>query len=269
MVIIQGEDSLKEEQLHSTSLAVWDIANPVESGTVFKAKLGAKCHDGCSLAGIQVTVFDAQGLVMATGILSDDLYSDTVRLYWAEVEMLAPAATGQHTWEVLLPERLGAAAGQEPDVAPDVVSEVELAPELELAPAPAPDSASEPVPSPEPNSDSEPVQAPSHASASASFSFSVTKAADSNVTIITIDESIKQPVANAHVMLRPYSGYTDADGALRLRVSKGSYRLCITVDRYEDYFDVVDLDDGSIITIDLEPSVYMEDYRGNICRVRK
>jgi hypothetical protein len=220
---------MEEVQVHPTSLAVWDIGNPIEAGTAFNVKIGAKCHDGCNLAGCHVMVLDTQDKVMATGILSDDVYSDTVRLYWVEVELSAPDVPGQHIWKVLLPE----------------MTENTAVPESESS------------------------QTPSHAAASASFSLNVVNAADNELTIVTVDKDSQQPVANAHVMLRPYSGYTDSDGLLRLRVSKGSYRLCITVNRYENYFEVIDVNDSRSITVGVEPSEYTEDYRGNICRVRK
>jgi hypothetical protein len=85
---------------HYTSMAVWDIASPIEVGTVFKIKAGVHCLAGCSLGGKEVEVYDQDGIKIAAGHLSSSPYSDQVKLYCAELELKAPAVAGNYDWQV-------------------------------------------------------------------------------------------------------------------------------------------------------------------------
>lgn len=85
---------------HATSMAVWDIASPIEANTLFKIKAGAHCLAGCSLGGQAVEVYDQDGIKVTAGELSLRPYSDDVNLYWAELELKAPAGAGNYDWQV-------------------------------------------------------------------------------------------------------------------------------------------------------------------------
>jgi len=89
---------------HTTSMAVWDIPFPIVPGATFQLKVGAKCSVGCNLAGKNVAVRDREGARVATGTLSDAPYSDTVALYFAEMELEAPGTVGYHEWTAELPK---------------------------------------------------------------------------------------------------------------------------------------------------------------------
>lgn len=84
---------------HSTSIAVWDIPSPIEVGTAFKIKAGLHCLTGCSLGGKEVEVYDQDEKKVATGKLSTSLYSDEIKLYWADLELKAPALAGNYDWQ--------------------------------------------------------------------------------------------------------------------------------------------------------------------------
>jgi len=85
---------------HRTSLAIWGIDGPVVADTVFTVTVGAKCHEGCSLAGQQVALTGPGGQVSAE--LGDIVWEGT-RLYWAAVPMTMPLAPlGSHVWNASL-----------------------------------------------------------------------------------------------------------------------------------------------------------------------
>ena len=89
---------------HATSMAVWDVVSPLVLDTNFRLKVGAKCSAGCNLAGEEIEIYDHAGAKVATGVLGGIPYSDTVDLYWTEVELTAPATPGTYRWEVKLPK---------------------------------------------------------------------------------------------------------------------------------------------------------------------
>ena len=79
---------------HATSLAAWDHPSPVVAGRPFTVKVGAKCTAGCALAGKAVDIRDEAGTVLASGTLGETPWPGTTGLYWASVEVQAPAALG-------------------------------------------------------------------------------------------------------------------------------------------------------------------------------
>ena len=78
------------------SLAVWDVPMPVVAGEMFSIKAGAKSAPGHSLAGHRVEIFDATGVVVASGNLGETPLTGTEALYWTAIDVPAPA-TGQVT----------------------------------------------------------------------------------------------------------------------------------------------------------------------------
>jgi hypothetical protein len=102
---------------HQASLAVWDIPTPVTVGARFCIKVGAKSSGDCSLAGMQVRVLDANGTEMGCGTLGDAPLAGTGALYFAQIELVAPAHDGQFSWtaafaaEAAAMPHLGAATG--------------------------------------------------------------------------------------------------------------------------------------------------------------
>ena len=74
-----------------TSLAVWDVPMPVVAGERFAIKVGAKSGSGRALAGFHVEVSDAAGAVVAIGTLGEAPFAGTEALYWAPLDVPAPA----------------------------------------------------------------------------------------------------------------------------------------------------------------------------------
>jgi uncharacterized membrane protein len=85
---------------HATSLAVWGIPSPVVMGERFGIKVGAKSAAGCELYAREVEVRDETGTIVARAKLGETPWPGTSALYWADVELLAPAADGMHSWSV-------------------------------------------------------------------------------------------------------------------------------------------------------------------------
>jgi|SRR5215472_13690221 len=81
-----------------TSLAVWDIPSPVVTGKKFAIKVGAKSSAGITLGDTCIEICDAAGARLAQGALGTTALLGTSALYWAEIELPAPAAPGMHAW---------------------------------------------------------------------------------------------------------------------------------------------------------------------------
>jgi hypothetical protein len=83
---------------HESSLAVWDVPATVVTGEPFRLKVGARSSGACPLTGTKVEILDAEGAVVATAKLGDAPWPGTTALYWAEVELAAPAKEGVASW---------------------------------------------------------------------------------------------------------------------------------------------------------------------------
>jgi hypothetical protein len=85
---------------HRASLAIWGIDGPVAAGTAFTVTVGAKCNEGCSLAGQQVTLTGPDSQVSVR--LGDTVWEGT-GLYWAAVPLTMPLTPlGSHIWNARL-----------------------------------------------------------------------------------------------------------------------------------------------------------------------
>jgi hypothetical protein len=89
---------------HATSVEVWDVPSPIGLGDEFEIKVGVRCSSDCVLAGQTIEIYDHEGTEAGTGTLSDDPLPDTTALYWAEMELKAPAVEGRHRWTVNFPQ---------------------------------------------------------------------------------------------------------------------------------------------------------------------
>ena len=85
-------DTLEKDTLHQTSLAVWDIPTPAADER-FSIKVGAKSSAGCALGARRIEVLDGEAVVAAAH-LGDAPWPGTDALFWAEVELCAPATPG-------------------------------------------------------------------------------------------------------------------------------------------------------------------------------
>ena len=92
-------DALEKQTLHETSLAVWDIPTAA-AGERFSVKIGAKSEAGCAMAGCRIEVLDGEGAVAVSGRLGATPWPGTDALFWAEVELRAPAEPGPAGYSV-------------------------------------------------------------------------------------------------------------------------------------------------------------------------
>jgi hypothetical protein len=98
---------------HTTNVVVWDIPPTIVVGEKFRMKVGIKCSAECRLAYTQFAIYDHEGAHLATGTLSGEVWPGTTALYFAEVEVEAPATEGLYTWSVKGPQSDGEIAHAE------------------------------------------------------------------------------------------------------------------------------------------------------------
>jgi hypothetical protein len=89
-----------EAKPHAASVNVWGMPSVVAPGERFKFKIGIKCSAGCKLSGRPFSIFDHEGAQVGAGSLLDEIWPGTTALYFAEVEVEAPRATGAYQWHV-------------------------------------------------------------------------------------------------------------------------------------------------------------------------
>jgi len=82
---------MQHDRSNAISLAVWDVPMPVVAGEKFSIKVGAKSASGRALAGGRVEVSNAAGTVVASRTLGDKPWPETEALYWAALDVPAPA----------------------------------------------------------------------------------------------------------------------------------------------------------------------------------
>jgi hypothetical protein len=76
---------------NTASLAVWDVPMPVVAGEMFSIKVGVKSASGRPPTGCRIEISDAAGAVVASGKLGDAPWAGTEALYWAALDVPAPA----------------------------------------------------------------------------------------------------------------------------------------------------------------------------------
>ena len=93
-----------------TSAAVWDVPSPVAIRSRFRVKVGISCSASCRLTGRLVDVRDETGTTIGEGRLGEQPWPGTRALYWAELELTAPATDGLTVWVLTFPAAGMAAA---------------------------------------------------------------------------------------------------------------------------------------------------------------
>jgi hypothetical protein len=99
-VVRQTDQTNLEEKPHETSVAVWDVPSPVAINSRFKVRVGLTCSATCQLTGHVVEVRDDTGTTVGHGTLGEKPWEGTHALYWADVELTAPATVGLTFWTV-------------------------------------------------------------------------------------------------------------------------------------------------------------------------
>jgi hypothetical protein len=83
---------------HRTSLAVWAVPSPVQTGDRFAIMVGAKSSGACALSGAVVEIRDDTGALAGKGILGDTPWPGTEALYWTEIALADPRREGRLCW---------------------------------------------------------------------------------------------------------------------------------------------------------------------------
>ena len=89
---------------HSTSMAVWDVPSPIAFSEKFAIKVGVRCSAECNLTGKEIRIYGPRGKKVAAVALRDVPWPGTRALYWAEVELEAPAVRGRYRWRGRFPK---------------------------------------------------------------------------------------------------------------------------------------------------------------------
>ena len=92
---------------HACNIVAWDVPSAIVAGEKFRMKIGVKCSTECHLANARVAVHDHEGAHVATATVGGELWPGTTALYFAEVELDAPASQGLYTWTVKGPQSDG------------------------------------------------------------------------------------------------------------------------------------------------------------------
>jgi hypothetical protein len=83
---------------HRTSLAVWAVPSPVQTGDRFAIMVGAKSSGACALSGAMVEIRDDTGAIAGKGTLGDTPWPGTEALYWTEIALDGPRREGRLCW---------------------------------------------------------------------------------------------------------------------------------------------------------------------------
>ncbi len=84
---------------HTTSVVVWDMPSVVVASERFKIKVGIKCSSECDFKNRNFGIYNQEGTHVATVTLSGNRWPGT-SLYFAELELEAPATEDLYTWSV-------------------------------------------------------------------------------------------------------------------------------------------------------------------------
>src|SRR5213594_713003 len=85
---------------HTTFVVTWDTPSAVVIGERFKVKVGIKCSNQCDFTNRDFGIYDHTGAQVGRSALSGDRWPGTTGLYFAEVELQAPAREGLYTRSV-------------------------------------------------------------------------------------------------------------------------------------------------------------------------
>jgi hypothetical protein len=83
---------------HATRIIVWDAPSAIECGADFHIKVGVKCAAECRVADRRVEIRDEEGRSIASAPIGAAPWPGTSGLYYADLELHAPAAAGLYAW---------------------------------------------------------------------------------------------------------------------------------------------------------------------------
>ncbi|MBX3575966.1 MAG: hypothetical protein KF723_02070 [Rhizobiaceae bacterium] len=98
--IVSSTDFTIVVKAHASFLNLWDLPSAIAVGERFAFRAGIKCPVGCTQAGRELGIFDADGVPVGIGRLRESVWPGTEALYFADMEATAPLIAGDHRWEV-------------------------------------------------------------------------------------------------------------------------------------------------------------------------
>ncbi len=98
---------------HTTHVLTWKIPTAIAVGERFRMKVGITCSNECDQTQRDFEIHDHEGVPVATATLGGDRWPGTTGLYFAEVELEAPAGEGLYSWTVVAPEWESAVGGSD------------------------------------------------------------------------------------------------------------------------------------------------------------
>ncbi len=97
----------------------------------------------------------------------------------------------------------------------------------------------------------QPEQEPRHQAATYTLGFATARPPEHMVTVEVIDDETKTPIADAHVVLHPYWGDTDAHGVTKIGVPKGHHDLYISASGKKAYRSAVEVSGDTTVKAEL------------------
>jgi hypothetical protein len=85
---------------HATQIVAWDVPTTIVAGEKFGMKIGIRCSSDCDLSGKKFLVCDHTGSEIANAAVSGAIWPGTKGLYFAGIELQAPAENGLYDWSV-------------------------------------------------------------------------------------------------------------------------------------------------------------------------
>ena len=85
-------------EAHHVAISTWGLTTPVWIGEPLEVCVGVSCSDGCALGGCKVEVYDADGILQASGTLHEP-EAPRNTLCWDKLTATAPTEARLHRWE--------------------------------------------------------------------------------------------------------------------------------------------------------------------------
>lgn len=166
---------------------MWDLAGPVVAGRRATLKIGIACRSGCDLTGTRIDIYSETGKRVGGGRLGSAPWPATTALYWAELDVAAPEAEGDHAWSVHTSAPLDQARG--------ALSDSRKAPE------------------------------PLHGQATSIVRVVAVRAPEHRVTVAVIEKGSGVPLTGVELRLGRFRAATNEAGIARVEVAGGTYEV--------------------------------------------
>lgn len=201
---------------HDASVAVWDLTSPVVAGRRATLKVGVACSSGCDLSGTRIDVCNETGTSVGGGSLGPAPWPATVALYWAELDVPAPEAEGDHAWSLQA-----------------------TTPPLDRARGALSDSRK---------------ADPPHVHATCTVRFVAVRPPEHRVTLEAIDKGSGSSLTCVEVRLGRFRAATNDAGIAHVEVPGGTYEVCAWKIGYDLLSSTVHVSGDTTIRLEVEPA---------------